>query len=197
MHGQWMNVQLDDYFPCKSVDGGPVFSRANGPELWVLLIEKAYAKLQGSYFNCRLGLPNEGLMDLTGAPTLRFRFEEYDVSFDDMWSWDRNSCVVCASTPGTDTFTEGGGPSQAHGLVPGHAYTVIQVRRIKNGPYRGSRVLQIRNPWGKFEWGGRWSDSSPELQACQSELDDDGIESNDTTKENDGTPGPPAASLGD
>jgi len=35
--------------------------------IWVLLVEKAYAKLKGSYYNCRLGDPADGLLDLTGA----------------------------------------------------------------------------------------------------------------------------------
>ena len=186
MHGQWMDVLIDDYFPCKGPMQGPVFSRAHGPELWVMLVEKAYAKLQGSYWNCRLGLPNEGLLDLTGAPTIRLRFDETQVSFDDFWSWDRNSCVVCASTPGLDTFTEGGGATEAHGLVPGHAYTVVQARRIGRGKYAGAEVLQVRNPWGKFEWGGAWSDKSREMEACRAELEDDGIETNDGDEENDG-----------
>ena len=169
MHGQWMDVLLDDYFPCKGPMQGPVFSRAHGPELWVMLVEKAYAKLQGSYWNCRLGLPNEGLLDLTGAPTIRLRFDESEVSFDDLWSWDRNSCVVCADSS-TDSYVDGG-------LVPGHAYTVLQVRQIQQGYYRGAQVLQIRSPWGRFEWGGDWSNESPQLQACRSELEDDGVES--------------------
>lgn len=39
-NGEWQNVVLDDYFPCFP-NGGPIFSRNNGNELWTLLIEKA------------------------------------------------------------------------------------------------------------------------------------------------------------
>jgi hypothetical protein len=169
MHGQWINVLIDDYLPCKGPTQGLVYSCANGPELWVSLIEKAYAKLQGSYSNIRLGLPDEGLLDLTGAPTIRLRFDEAEVSFDDLRSWDRNSCVVCADSS-TDGYVDGW-------LLPGHAYTVLQVRQVQQGYYRGAQVLQIRNPWGRFEWGGDWSNESPQLQACRSELEDDGVES--------------------
>lgn len=47
-NGVWVEVTIDDYFPC-SARGGPKFSQAHGNELWVLILEKAYAKLHGSY----------------------------------------------------------------------------------------------------------------------------------------------------
>lgn len=67
-NGVWTEVTVDDYFPCRT-NGVPIFSRSNGPEMWVLLIEKAYAKLHGNYWNLKAGYANEGLIDLTGCPT--------------------------------------------------------------------------------------------------------------------------------
>ena len=43
-NGNWVHVVVDDYFPC-SPEGGPVYSRGEGDELWVLLLEKAFAKV--------------------------------------------------------------------------------------------------------------------------------------------------------
>ena len=67
-NGEWVKVTVDDYFPCHPM-GSPVFSRSKGNELWVLLLEKAYAKIHGSYFLLRGGFANEGLIDLTGCPS--------------------------------------------------------------------------------------------------------------------------------
>jgi len=59
--------------------GMPMFSRANSNEMWVLLIEKAYAKLHGNYFTLRGGFANEGMIDLTGCPSTTYDFEKNDV----------------------------------------------------------------------------------------------------------------------
>jgi len=41
--GERKQVVVDNFFPCKSQK--PVFSRAHGKELWVMIIEKAWAKI--------------------------------------------------------------------------------------------------------------------------------------------------------
>lgn len=46
---------MDDYLPCNKDDGEPAFSRGNGEELWVLLLEKCYAKKYGAYDKIEAG----------------------------------------------------------------------------------------------------------------------------------------------
>ena len=83
VNGEWRNIVVDDNFPCLSEKQGPAFSRANGNELWVLLIEKAYAKIYGSYEIIEGGNPVIALRDLTGAP-----YENKDdVSADEQWNF--------------------------------------------------------------------------------------------------------------
>jgi calpain-15 len=74
-NGQWVTVTVDDYFPCFPL-GTPMFSRNNGDELWVLLLEKAYAKLHGSYKLLVGGWAYEAMLDLTGCPTMQYEFDE-------------------------------------------------------------------------------------------------------------------------
>lgn len=56
--------------------------------------------------------------------------------------------MICAATPGEDRFSEVARPlDELGGLVSGHAYSVIQVKE-----YKGIKLLNLRNPWGNFEW---------------------------------------------
>jgi calpain-15 len=131
-NGEWVEVTVDDYFPCLPCSG-PLFSRANGNEMWVLLLEKAYAKLHGNYFTLRGGFANEGMIDLTGCPSSTYDFQTDKVKaliengwlFNEMLRFDEVGFLLSASTDGEDRWTESGGPDKKGGLVPGHAYSVI------------------------------------------------------------------------
>ena len=46
----------------------PAYSQANGPELWVLLFEKAWAKIHGSFARIEAGSAHLTMRDLTGGP---------------------------------------------------------------------------------------------------------------------------------
>ncbi|CAB1317128.1 unnamed protein product [Coregonus sp. 'balchen'] len=65
-HGRWTEVTVDDRLPC--LGGKLCFSRCQSPTaFWVALLEKAYAKLQGSYEHLWAGQVSEALVDLTGG----------------------------------------------------------------------------------------------------------------------------------
>ena len=66
--GEPIEVTVDDYFPCDPKTGEPAFSRCMGNELWVCLLEKAWAKVHGSYQQIESGHVGEVLSAFTGAP---------------------------------------------------------------------------------------------------------------------------------
>jgi hypothetical protein len=100
--------------------------------------------------------------------------------WETLLKYDASNYIMTLSTPGVDTFTEGGGkPGGAEGLIPGHAYTLIGVHEVQKAGV-SHKLCQIRNPWGSLEWTGDWSDESPlwtpELKAELSVKDaDDGL----------------------
>jgi len=108
--GEWQEVILDDYFPCFPWDKTPTFSRANGNELWVLLLEKLWAKLYGGYANIEAGLTRECLHDLTGAPTKYFlttdmTAHQKDLLWKDLLHGDQMKFIM---TCGFDDFSGDG-----------------------------------------------------------------------------------------
>ncbi len=70
--GEWRLITIDDMFLCYSFHHGPVYSKCNNNELWVLLLEKVYAKIHGSYAAIEQGFPEQAFRDLTGAPSESF-----------------------------------------------------------------------------------------------------------------------------
>ena len=83
-NGEWRYIRVDDYFPCK-FGGSTIFAKAQGAELWVMLLEKAFAKACGHYEALKAGWAYEALMDLTGAPTTKVR--PVDVVLVWFWFW--------------------------------------------------------------------------------------------------------------
>ena len=64
---QWIYVIIDERIPIKTTTNEPVFGSCADPhEMWVSLIEKAYAKLHGCYGNLQSGYIDEGIQELTG-----------------------------------------------------------------------------------------------------------------------------------
>mmetsp|Transcript_1117 Transcript_1117/g.119 ORF Transcript_1117/g.119 Transcript_1117/m.119 type:complete len:85 (+) Transcript_1117:272-526(+) len=55
--------------------------------MWVLILEKVWAKLHGSYCRIDGGLTKEPLHDLTGAPARTFftSTDPHNPKFDDVW----------------------------------------------------------------------------------------------------------------
>ena len=53
--GKWMTIDMDEYFPF--LHGKPAFSKSVGNELWVMLLEKAWAKMYTSYKRIEAGYP--------------------------------------------------------------------------------------------------------------------------------------------
>ena len=64
--GAWRPVVVDDYFPT-NWRGSHLFARSRGTELWVCVLEKAYASLHGSYAAIEGGWIEDALCDLTGG----------------------------------------------------------------------------------------------------------------------------------
>jgi len=82
-----MTVIIDDYIPCKGTGNSVAFAKSNGAELWVILLEKMWAKIHGCYDRIAGGLEYETIRDLSGAPGY-FYFEINDETFEKILDFD-------------------------------------------------------------------------------------------------------------
>ncbi|XP_035684418.1 calpain-9-like [Branchiostoma floridae] len=156
--GEWQDVYVDDNLP--TVYGNLTYARCSDKnEFWLPLIEKAYAKLNGSYAALIQGHANDALTDLTGGICERFKTgrHEEEVLYKTLLKAQKRGSFMTCSTQ--STFDEGSN----EGLVSGHAYTITGVEKIRNSG-KTHNLLRIRNPWGRQEWKGAWSDGSSEWQ---------------------------------
>ncbi|KAG9268586.1 calpain-3-like [Astyanax mexicanus] len=161
-YGDWVDVVIDDRIP--TVNNQLVFTKsAERNEFWSALLEKAYAKLHGSYEALKGGNTTEAMEDFTGGVTEFYEMKEapkelYKIMKKALERGSLMGCSIDSLVPARfETRT-------ATGLVKGHAYSVTAVDECKQNVEKESRVrlVRLRNPWGQVEWNGPWSDNSKE-----------------------------------
>lgn len=70
VNGERKVVIVDDYFPFNPDTGNWAMSKSSQEkEIWVMLLEKAWAKIFGNYMRIEGGTTGEALPSLCGAPT--------------------------------------------------------------------------------------------------------------------------------
>ena len=78
INGEPKTVVVDDRFPYCPYKERWAFSRVSKTnEIWVLILEKAWAKVFGSYQRIEAGTAGEALYPLTGCPTKFFIHDDY------------------------------------------------------------------------------------------------------------------------
>lgn len=163
-NGMRHQIVMDDYIPVYG--DNPAFSQAHKGELWVLILEKAWAKIHGSYERIEAGQSHLTMRDLTGAPAYEYFIEKTPNIFDLMLEADSKDYII---TSGCNADNEAEVQYlKSKGLVGEHSYGIIKAARVKDKNGNTVDLCQLRNPWGAFEWKGRWSDKSdcwtPELK---------------------------------
>lgn len=74
INGKPMPIILDDWIPTRF--GQAAFSKSKQDELWAILLEKAWAKIQGTYARTEGGMCATAAAHLLGVPTAVHQHED-------------------------------------------------------------------------------------------------------------------------
>lgn len=162
--GEWRLVNVDDRLPCRS-DGSLAFAQpAPNGAFWVCIIEKALAKLFGSYAALENGTASEALGVLTGLPTSEISelhrlhakrkdgIGSLDELFAELAKAHGSGYIVSASCGHTDKDPA---DYEKYGLRHAHEYAVLNIVQVD-----AVRLVQLRNPWAHGVWRGHWGPNS-------------------------------------
>ena len=158
INGIWELILIDDYMPyLGSYFKNFAFSSTTKNELWVMLLEKAWAKINGCYAKAGSGgTPNEVFEVITEAWSQRLLVKKgnHDEIWEALYKGNEKGYIMTAGTSGDTTNLD----TEEVGLSPGHAYTISDVVIVKEK--RNEKLIKLRNPWGSGEWNGDWCDTS-------------------------------------
>uniref|UniRef100_A0A452VE43 Calpain 6 n=1 Tax=Ursus maritimus TaxID=29073 RepID=A0A452VE43_URSMA len=169
--GEWTEVVIDDLLP--TINGDLVFSFSTSMnEFWNALLEKAYAKLLGCYEALDGLTTTDIIVDFTGtlAETVDMQkgrytelVEEKYKLFGELYKTFTKGGLICCSIESPNQEEQE--VETDWGLLKGHTYTMTDIRKIR----LGERLLEVfsteklymvrlRNPLGRQEWSGPWSE---------------------------------------
>ena len=163
INGQFQIVIIDDYIPFLKSKNKPYFSHPNNNEIWVLLLEKAWAKVNGSYEKIIEGWPSEVLSCFTGFNTTFLINDDYSEEEDTLFYTLENflnktdSLLLVTTKCETKKLEK---EMTEKKLIKGHTYLLEGAIELTTKNQKKIKLMKISNPWGYREWSGDYSDKS-------------------------------------
>eukprot|EP01126_Amoeba_proteus_P033160 TRINITY_DN324_c0_g1_i7.p1 TRINITY_DN324_c0_g1~~TRINITY_DN324_c0_g1_i7.p1 ORF type:complete len:831 (+),score=162.05 TRINITY_DN324_c0_g1_i7:479-2971(+) len=161
INNDWVVSTVDDRLPLRRSGKGLLFASGADPsEIWMSILEKAYAKIYGSYGAIENGVTSDALVDLLGETAVNLDTKmDPSLLWNTLLAYDQEGFFMGCSKEGTENNEVV--KSQVHanelGIIERHAYAILQVVEAL-----GVKLIRLRNPWGHFEWNGPYSDNSKE-----------------------------------
>ncbi|CAF0828064.1 unnamed protein product [Adineta steineri] len=150
-NGLWKTIIVDDCFPCTK-HKRLVFTQAKRRQLYVPLIEKACAKLFGSYSSLKSGNMLEGLQLLTGAACdhINLKPSKHPLESDIVWVKLLSACesklLIGTSTSGTNVNRDEYAAVHIHS---NHAFSILAAHALVNDT---SRFVLVRDPHSRSQY---------------------------------------------
>ena len=154
--GEFQIVYIDDFVPVLRGTTTPFFTKTNSFVLWGLLLEKAWAKVNGGYLNIVSCSLSDLFRALTGFSCLSINTKEEEIF--NIWSIIKNAFnnkwLVCGTVRGDEP------KAKKHGLVNGSTYNFLFGEDIYDNSNKKQILIKLKNSWGANVWSGDYSDGS-------------------------------------
>ena len=156
-NGHFKILILDDYFPIIKGSNLLRFSKPIKSEIWLLLLEKAFAKLNGGYgslFSCNI---SHVIQTFTGFSIERlFFYDLLDIEdLEDIIRINKSINII--------NLCPKKGVCEEIGLIPGRAYLVEDIFDVRNNNNEGKeeclKIIKIENLFECGKYKGKWSPS--------------------------------------
>ena len=150
-NGDYQILLIDDYFPFIRNSNKLLFSKPKKEEIWLLLLEKAYAKVNGGYgslFNCDI---NSILILFTGFPCERLNF--FDIDNDDLDN------IIRINKQKNLVFVYPSEEGEKNGIIKNKSYQLIEIFDI-GGNEENLKLIKLRNLFDYQSYKGDYSPSS-------------------------------------
>lgn len=188
----WQYVEINDMIPCFQrrpwePHPMPVFAQTEGAEMWTMLMEKAFAKLAGSYAALKGGNTGLALQALCGIPEM-WTYERQD---DGLWHkmlsegargtprdfltmnhleqndekgplTDLEMALALVGFDDKNYVMAAVIPSDQRVVTPDGLVTMCAYSLTSAKTFPQAFLVKLRNPLGRnvgAEWSGRWSNS--------------------------------------
>ena len=126
-HGWWREVEVDTLLPCDD-KGRPLFAGTVGAG-WAAIVEKAFAKMLGSYAALEGGRCVEALVDLTSGVCQQHKIEEGTEAIvalgANLRKWHDQKHLLCCTRRGREKGEDDAAPH----VPSNHAYALVDVRK--------------------------------------------------------------------
>ena len=169
--GAFQTITIDDYFPCIRGTNVYYFTRPSNFQIWPVLIEKAWAKVNGGYLNIVNLWPGDLFKALTGfsCDELVHPNVTKEQLFDEL---SKNKGLAF-------TLSKDGKEIEDKGLYTFQTYIVETTEKVEVDN-KCEYLIKIRDAEDESNWSGNYSPKSPLwTEALKSKIDKNKLELSD------------------
>ncbi|MCQ2818726.1 MAG: C2 family cysteine protease [archaeon] len=155
-NGEFKTLILDDFFPIIKGSVTLRFAKPNKNELWLMLLEKAYAKVNGGYASLMTSTVSSVLKTFLGFPCEKLNV--FDIDLEDL----EQSIRIHKGT--NWIFSIPNEKGEEKGLIKGKGYELLDIYDIRtkdeNGKEKCLKLIKLRNEFNSGKYSGDFSNSS-------------------------------------